>query len=395
MRVFLGAFGDPGHVFPIIALGRELAGRGHAVTVETWSRWREHAESLGLGFVAAPEYPVFPTRERPLKPYQAVSQAVSETRPRLAAARPDVVVADVLTLAPALAAELEGVPAATLVPHVYPVGGSGLPPYSLGARPPRTNVGRALWRGLDGATNRGIRLGRAQYEALRARIGLPPSGREQGGLSPRLVLVGTYPELEYPRAWPGHVHVTGPLLWEPPFGEVEPPPGEAPLVLVAPSTSQDPRSSPVAGGARRARRARRPRPRRLEPPADRRARPGAGEHAARGVDLLLADDAALRGGRLPRRPRDGGAGARTPGRRWSAAPAGGDMGENAARLDWAGLGVRLPWRLTCAATLRLAVERALADRAMAGRVAEVAARSAATSGAARAADLVEGLAADG
>ena len=34
--------------------------------------------------------------------------------------------------------------------------------------------------------------------------------------------------------------MVGPVMWEPPFGEVEPPPGDAPLVLVAPSTAQDP-----------------------------------------------------------------------------------------------------------------------------------------------------------
>src|SRR5207248_4371034 len=87
-------------------------------------------------------------------------------------------------------------------------------------------------------------------------------------------LVATFPQLEYPRAWPAHVHVVGPLMWEPPVvdgvsrvarpaagtgvgagggvvdarrgtqharkasanGEA----GEAPLVLVAPSTAQDP-----------------------------------------------------------------------------------------------------------------------------------------------------------
>ena len=39
--------------------------------------------------------------------------------------RPDVAVNDVLTLAPALAAELEGVPLATLVPHFYPPTAAG------------------------------------------------------------------------------------------------------------------------------------------------------------------------------------------------------------------------------------------------------------------------------
>jgi UDP:flavonoid glycosyltransferase YjiC (YdhE family) len=40
-------------------------------------------------------------------------------------------------------------------------------------------------------------------------------------------------------------------------------------------------------------------------------------------------------------------------------PVAGDMFENAARVAWAGLGVRLPRRLLTPATLRLAVRRAL------------------------------------
>ena len=53
---------------------------------------------------------------------------------------------DILTLAPALAAELEGVPLATLVPHFYPPTAPGVPPYGLGAMPPRSALGRAVWR---------------------------------------------------------------------------------------------------------------------------------------------------------------------------------------------------------------------------------------------------------
>ena len=64
----------------MLALGACLARRGHEVTFETWSRWREHVEARGMRFVAAPEYPVFPTRERPLKPYEAVVLATAETR---------------------------------------------------------------------------------------------------------------------------------------------------------------------------------------------------------------------------------------------------------------------------------------------------------------------------
>ena len=53
--------------------------------------------------------------------------------------------------------------------------------------------------------------------------------------------MATFPALEYPRtaALPA-THVVGPLLWEPPAEDAELPPGDEPLVLVAPSTSQDP-----------------------------------------------------------------------------------------------------------------------------------------------------------
>ena len=46
--------------------------------------------------------------------------ATAQTRPAVAEFSPDVLVHDILTLAPAMAAELEGIPAATLIPHLYP-----------------------------------------------------------------------------------------------------------------------------------------------------------------------------------------------------------------------------------------------------------------------------------
>ena len=46
---------------------------------------------------------------------------------------PDLVVSDILTRAPALAAEVAGVPGATLIPHVYPVQRAGAADVSHGA----------------------------------------------------------------------------------------------------------------------------------------------------------------------------------------------------------------------------------------------------------------------
>ena len=77
------------------------------------------------------------------------------------------------------------------------------------------------------------------------------------------------------------MRVTGPLLWEQPFGEVELPPGDEPLVLVAPSTSQDPDAADAAGGAGRPRRRAGARDRDHQPPATCRA--AASAAATRGV----------------------------------------------------------------------------------------------------------------
>ena len=76
-------------------------------------------------------------------------------------------------------------------------------------------------------------------------------------------------------------------------------------------------------------------------------------------------------------------------------PHSGDMAENAARADWAGIGVRLPWRLLRPGTLRLAAQRALDEPSLAERAQELAAWSGRHDGSRRAAELVEKLAGEG
>jgi UDP:flavonoid glycosyltransferase YjiC (YdhE family) len=74
-------------------------------------------------------------------------------------------------------------------------------------------------------------------------------------------------------------------------------------------------------------------------------------------------------------------------------PAGGDMNESAARVEWAGVGVRLPGRLLGPRGLALAVGRALARPELREGARGLQAWSARHDGPARAADLVEELAA--
>jgi len=374
----------------MLALGERLVSRGHDVVLQTWSKWREYVEAGGMRYAPAGEYQVFPSHDKPLKPYAAVVRAAREMAPLVDSVAPDVVVADILTLAPALAGEAAGVPVATVIPHVYPVGAPGFPPYALGARLPRTALGRAGWNALRGPVGSGERRGRDELNETRRRLGLPPQERVHGGLSDRLVLVGTYPQLEYPREWPSHVHVVGPLLWEPPFHAVEPPPGSDPVVVVAPSTSQDPRQRMLLAAVRGLGRARvrvlatwnrRPPPSPLRPGPNTRLVEWISYSKTFPRAAVVVCHAGH--GTLVRALHSGAV--------VVAVPVGADMGENAARLDWAGLGVRLPGRLVSPATVRLAVARALDDLGLAERVRALAAWSAGHDGPTRAAELIEGL----
>jgi len=354
----------------MIALGRALAARGNDVTLQTWKRWQQHVEREGLSFAAAPEYEVFPSGPEPLDFYEAVVHATRDTLPLVRASDPDVVVADILTLAPALAAELAEVPRATLIPHVHPDGEPHFPIYSLGARMPRGRLGRALWRRAQRPVDRGLERGRSELNHTRTRLGLEPLEHVHGGISRELALVGTFPQLEYPRAWPSHAHVVGPLMWEPPTREVELPPGDAPLVLIAPSTAQDPEhrllraaleglaDAPVRVLATWNRRLP---PHPLRVPDNTRVV----EWVSYSRTMPYCDVVVCHGGHgtLAR--------ALACGCAVVACPAVGDMNENAARLDWAGAGVRVPRRFTSPRVLRLAVERALGEQAIRERAREI------------------------
>jgi UDP:flavonoid glycosyltransferase YjiC (YdhE family) len=390
VRIYLGAFGDPGHAFPMLALGGALVARGHDVELQTWRRWEEHAVAAGMTFAAAPEYQVFPTRERPLKPYEAAARAARETVPSVEAFAPDLAVADILTPAPALAAELCRVPVATLVPHVHPWSAPGFPPYAVGARLPRTGIGRRAWRRFDPLVAKGLAQGRDEYNGCRARLGLPPLPGLHTGLSRLRTLVATLPQLEYPRVWEPWLRVTGPLLWEPPEGErVAPPPGDGPVVLIAPSTAQDPEQvllrASLAGLAGAPVRViatyngRDPGP--IAVPGNAVLVPWLSyAKTMPGCDLVVTHGGH---GTLVR--------ALACGCPVVVCPAGGDMGENAARADWAGVGVRLPRRLLGPRALRLAAGRALRDAGMRDRARAVAAWVAAHDGADAAARELEAL----
>ncbi len=347
--------------------------------MQTWKRWADDVERAGIEFAPAPEYSVFPTG-RDLSPYEAAVEATPETIPLIESFAPDVVVSDILTAVGGLSAGVTGRPFATLIPHVLPTSEAGLPPYSIGARLPRTPLGRHTWGTLQPLLRRGEERGRDELNAARAKVALPPLDYTHNGISRDLALVATFPQLEYPRReWNPAFKVTGPLLWERPADDVELPPGDAPLVLIAPSTSQDPPGRMIAA-----------------------ALPQGGFSTPSMRIASVASSARISYSRTM--PHCAAvvchAGHGTVARALSygvpvvGAPAAGDMAENASRVAWAGCGVSLPRRMVTPRGIRLAVRKLLAEPGIAARAGELAAWSAVNDGGTTAAAALETFAAE-
>jgi UDP:flavonoid glycosyltransferase YjiC (YdhE family) len=149
-------------------------------------------------------------------------------------------------------------------------------------------------------------------------------------------------------------------MWEQPYHEVELPPGDEPLVLVAPSTSQDPEQrmlrAALDGLADQPVRVLATYNRRLPPePIEVPANARLVEWVSYAKTMSRCDLVVCHAGH--------GTVVRSlaSGVPLVACPAAGDMGENASRIAWAGVGVPLPRRLVTSRGVRLAVRRVLAD----------------------------------
>jgi UDP:flavonoid glycosyltransferase YjiC (YdhE family) len=246
-----------------------------------------------------------------------------------------------------------------------------------------------MWSLVRPMVMTGEEQGRVELNGARERVGLAPLDQVHGGISRELAIVATFPQLEYPRAavWSG-MRVTGPLLWEQPFGDVEPPPGDAPLVLVAPSTSQDPEHRLV----RAALEGLADEPLRVLATTNRRepTEPLSVPANASVVDWVsyartmpLCDAVVCHAG------HGTVARALASGAPVVACPHAGDMAENAARIRWAGAGVSLPRRLTTARGVRLAVRRVLGEPRYRRRAEELRDWASLNDGARAAAEAVE------
>lgn len=236
MRVAMVAGPDPGHAFPALALCRRFLAAGDSPTLLTGTEWLDTVRSVGVDAVEL--IGLDPTEldddtDAGAKIHQRAARMAVLNVPVLRELEPDMVVSDVITACGGLAAELLAIPWIELNPAPLYRPSKGLPPIGSGLAPGVGIRGRLRDVVLRMLTARAWRAGIRQRSAVRVEIGLPATDP-----GPLRRLVATLPALEVPRPdWPDEAVIVGPLHFEPTDAVLEIPPGDGPVIVVAPSTA--------------------------------------------------------------------------------------------------------------------------------------------------------------
>lgn len=238
MKILAAALSGPGHAHPMLAVAHRLASRGHRVTFMSGDAHAAEAAAANCSFVQMPI--VFGSTAERLRPYEDSEALARACLPAIEQIAPDVVIADLLTFGPALAADVLGIPWASLLVHGLHTWSADLLPFGMGRAPAR-GIGRIGDAIVRAAHRRNVERARADVNEVRARLGLAPiTDRLDPQLSGALQLVATLPSLELPRRdLPARARVIGPCLWRTDGDAPPEPPGDGPLVLIAPSTAHD------------------------------------------------------------------------------------------------------------------------------------------------------------
>jgi MGT family glycosyltransferase len=265
-RHYLFALVDGGgNVPPELSAARQLLARGHSVTVLAEDSVMEDVGATGAEMIRwlhapnrkdrRPEND--PARDWECKyPWQLVDRIAKtliigpaadyarDVSDAIDRCRPDVVVCSMFCVGGMVAAEAAGIPFVPLFANVYPLPADGLPPFGTGLRPARGPVGRYRDRVLNRLTDYlWDASGLSRLNALRREYGLAPVSHTLDQLrSARRQLVQTSADFDFPWTPPANVRYVGPVLDDPVWAQTPwmPPAGDAPLVLVAmSSTFQD------------------------------------------------------------------------------------------------------------------------------------------------------------
>lgn len=234
-RLLLVAPPFPGHLFPLIDIGKHLRRRGHEIAFATGSEWtpllrRLDFETYGLlpGNPAALKA-VADTQVKvgsnPLRLARQLSAnldvlpaASADLRRAVRAFRPDALLADFTAPVAGPIAAAAGIGWLTTMPTPFAIETrTGTPSYCGGWSPPEGPLGRV--RDAAGrATIRAFKLAVSAAFAPRMRpLGLAAYRQDgtEGAYSPTAILGLGLSELEFDRDWPAALQLVGPVTAAP------------------------------------------------------------------------------------------------------------------------------------------------------------------------------------
>ena len=235
-RIFLIGPPFPGHLHPLLGIGRGLQNIADIVIVSTPTGVAE-AEKAGLHGIPILSHaeqeiweiaePGENVRTNPLRMLRQLrgnvkllSRMAHELKEIFQAELPDLIIADMtVPVAGIVAAEL-GIPWWTSLPSPCVFETPDGPPAYFGGQSPASTAWRksihCLFRILTRTFKKFIwLLFRREFRA----IGLTSIYREDGSeaiFSPHLILALGLPDLEFPATYPPHFHLIGPILYTPP-----------------------------------------------------------------------------------------------------------------------------------------------------------------------------------
>ncbi|MEV0355257.1 glycosyltransferase [Nocardia sp. NPDC050697] len=219
-----------GHALPLVPGLLELRRRGHEVHVRTLPALVAPLRAAGLSAdaidprvtaVEVTDFRATSDTERLRSGQVDLMRRGEFDGPDLDAAiaehRPDVLLVDAIAYGAQTRAQASPLPAAMVLPSVLPVRGRGVPPYGLGLKPLSGPLGRVRdavgWKLVERMFGKAMLPG---LNALRRESGLPEFRSPLDQFTAQdAVIVLTGEPLEYPRTdLPAHVHLVGAQPWD-------------------------------------------------------------------------------------------------------------------------------------------------------------------------------------
>jgi MGT family glycosyltransferase len=242
-----------GHLYPLVPILDELAGRGHTIAVRTLAsqvpmlrerRCDAAPIAPAIEDIEHDDYlarsPVGKVKRAMATFGQRAEHELGDMRAAIEAERPDAILVDAMSWGATAVAEAWGGPWAQWFPYPLPLSSPDAPPFGPGLKPAAGPLGRLRDSALRAVLTRSVqRACFPRLNALRTSVGVAPFATiDEMYTTPPLLLYMTAEPFEYPRSdWPASVRMVGPCCWESPAA----PPEwldqlDRPLVLVSTSS---------------------------------------------------------------------------------------------------------------------------------------------------------------